>query len=151
MKDLLRLIGLIILCEGAGIIGSIFTFNSINTWYLTLEKPFFNPPSFVFGPVWTILYLLMGISLFLVWGKKKTNLQWFWAQLALNTVWSIIFFGLKNPLLAFIVLIFLWISIYQSIKSFRKINKTASYLLYPYLGWVSFAGLLNLSIVLLNK
>lgn len=151
MKDLLRLIGLIVLCEGAGIIGSIFSFNSINTWYLTLEKPFFNPPSFVFGPVWTILYLLMGISLFLVWGKKKTDLRWFFAQLALNTIWSIIFFGLKNPLLAFIVLIFLWISIYQSIKSFRKVNKTASYLLYPYLGWVSFAGTLNLSIVLLNK
>lgn len=151
MKDFLRLIGFIFLCQAAGLIGSIFTFNSVNTWYVTLEKPFFNPPSFVFGPVWTILYLLMGVSLFLVWGKKKTDLRWFWTQLALNTAWSIIFFGLKNPLLAFIIIIFLWISIIQTIRSFKKVNKTASYILYPYLFWVSFASLLNLSIVILNK
>lgn len=151
MKDLLRLVGFIFLCQAAGLIGSIFTFNSVNTWYLTLEKPFFNPPSFVFGPVWTTLYFLMGVSLFLVWGKKKTDLKWFWIQLSLNTVWSIIFFGLKNPLFAFIIIILLWISIFQTIKSFKKVNKTASYLLYPYLFWVSFASILNLSIVLLNK
>ncbi|MBP9716462.1 MAG: tryptophan-rich sensory protein [Candidatus Levybacteria bacterium] len=151
MKDLLRLVGFIFLCQAAGLIGSIFTFNSVNTWYLTLEKPFFNPPSFVFGPVWTTLYFLMGVSLFLVWGKKKTDLKWFWIQLSLNTVWSIIFFGLKNPLFAFIIIILLWISIFQTIKSFKKVNKTASYILYPYLFWVSFASILNLSIVLLNK
>lgn len=151
MKDFLRLIGFILLCQAAGIIGSIFTFNSVNTWYLTLEKPFFNPPSVVFGPVWTTLYFLMGISLFLVWGKKKTDLRWFWLQLSLNTVWSIIFFGLKNPLFAFIIIIFLWISIFQTIKSFRKVSKKASYMLYPYIAWVSFAAILNLSIVLLNK
>ncbi len=151
MKDLLRLVGFIFLCQAAGLIGSIFTINSVNTWYLTLEKPFFNPPSFVFGPVWTILYILMGVSLFLVWGKKKTDLKWFWIQLSLNTVWSIIFFGLKNPLFAFIIIILLWISIFQTIKSFKNVNKTASYLLYPYLFWVSFASILNLSIVLLNK
>ena len=151
MSDFFRLIVLILVCQGAGIIGSIFTLNSVNTWYLTLEKPFFNPPSFVFGPVWTILYLLMGVSLFLVWGKKKTDLKWFWIQLSLNTAWSIIFFGLKNPLFAFIIIILLWISILQTIRSFKKVNKTASYLLYPYLFWVSFASILNLSIVLLNK
>ncbi len=151
MKDFLRLIGFILLCQAAGIIGSIFTFDSVNTWYSTLEKPFFNPPSFVFGPVWTTLYFLMGISLFLVWGKKKTDLRWFWAQLSLNTIWSIIFFGLKNPLFSFIIIIFLWISIFQTIKSFRKVNKKASYMLYPYIAWVSFAAILNLSIVLLNK
>lgn len=151
MKEFLRLIGFILLCQAAGIIGSIFTFNSVNTWYPTLEKPFFNPPSFVFGPVWTTLYFLMGISLFLVWGKKKIDLRWFWAQLSLNTIWSIIFFGLKNPLFALIIIIFLWISIFQTIKSFKKVNKKASYLLYPYIAWVSFAAILNLSIVLLNK
>ena len=151
MSDFFRLIVLILVCQGAGIIGSIFTLNSVNTWYLTLEKPFFNPPSFVFGPVWTILYLLMGVSLFLVWGKKKTDLKWFWIQLSLNTAWSIIFFGLKNPLFAFIIIILLWISILQTIRSFKKVNKTASYLLYPYLFWLSFASILNLSIVLLNK
>lgn len=151
MRDFLRLVGFIFLCQSAGLIGSIFTFNSVNTWYLTLEKPFFNPPSFVFGPVWTFLYFLMGVSLYLVWGKKKTDLKWFWIQLVLNTTWSIIFFGLKNPLLAFIIIIFLWISIIQTIKSFKKVNKNASYLLYPYLTWVSFASILNLSIVILNK
>ncbi len=151
MRDLLRLIGFIFICQAAGLIGSIFTFNSVNTWYLTLEKPFFNPPSFVFGPVWTTLYFLMGVSLYLVWGKKKTDLKWFWIQLSLNTVWSIIFFGLKNPLFAFIIIVLLWISIFQTIKSFKKVNKNASYLLYPYLFWVSFASVLNLSIVILNK
>jgi translocator protein len=147
----LKLIAFILLCESAGLIGSIFTFNSVNTWYPAIEKPFFTPPSFVFGPVWTTLYLLMGISLFLVWGKKKTNIKWFWTQLILNTLWSIIFFGLKNPLLAFIVIVVLWHSIYQTIVSFRKVNKTAAYLLYPYLAWVSFALLLNLSIAYLNR
>ena len=151
MRDFLRLTGFIFLCQAAGLIGSIFTFNSVNTWYPTLEKPFFNPPSFIFGPVWTILYFLMGVSLFLIWGRKKTNLRWFWIQLALNTTWSIIFFGLKNPLFAFLIIILLWFSIFQTIKSFKKVNNIASYLLYPYLFWVSFASILNLSIVILNK
>lgn len=151
MNKYLKLLFSIIVCEGAGLIGSIFTFNSVNTWYVTLNKPFFNPPPWIFAPVWTILYLLMGVSLYLVWEKKKANLNWFWAQLCLNFIWSIIFFGLKNPILAFVVIVFLWISILLTIKDFGKVNKTASYLLYPYLAWVSFAGLLNLAIVILNK
>ena len=151
MNKYLRLFLSIVLCEGAGLIGSIFTINSVNTWYLTLNKPFFNPPGFIFGPVWTILYLLMGISLYLVWEKKKTNLKWIWIQLVLNTTWSIIFFGLKNPALAFIIVLLLWFSIYQTISSFKKINKASAQLLYPYLAWVSFASVLNLAIVILNK
>ncbi len=151
MNKLIRLILLVALCESAGVIGSIFTFSSINTWYVDLNKPFFNPPSWIFGPVWTTLYFLMGVSLYLVWGKKKTDLKWFWIQLVLNSIWSIVFFGLKNPALAFIIIVFLWISIFLTIKDFKKVNKTASYLLFPYLAWVGFASLLNLSIVILNK
>lgn len=151
MNKYLKLLLAISLCEGAGLIGSIFTFNSVNTWYLTLNKPLFNPPGWVFGPVWTILYLLMGISLYLVWENKKAGLRWFWIQLVFNSTWSLAFFGLKSPLLAFIIIILLWTSIFKTIMDFRKVNKNASYLLYPYLAWVSFASILNLSIVLLNK
>jgi len=139
------------LCESAGIVSSIFTFNAVATWYLTLEKPFFNPPSWIFGPVWITLYFLMGVSLFLVWGKKKSDLKWFWIQLVLNSLWSIVFFGLRSPALAFVIIILLWISIFLTIKSFMKVNKTSAYLLFPYLAWVSFATLLNLSIVVLNR
>ena len=140
----------ILICEGAGVIGTIFTIESIPTWYATLNKPFFSPPNFVFGPVWTTLYFLMGLSLYLVWKNRKIQ-KWFWIQLILNSVWSIIFFGLKNPLLGFIGIIFLWTSIVLTIKSFYKFNKTAAYLLIPYICWVSFATILNLSIVILNK
>ncbi len=151
MNKHLKLIVSIIICEAAGIVGSIFTINSVNTWYTTLNKPFFNPPSWLFGPVWTVLYLLMGISLYLVWGNKKVNLKWFWTQLILNSLWSIIFFGLKNPAIAFIEIVFLWYAIFRTIKSFEKVNKIAAYLLYPYILWVSFASVLNLAIVILNK
>jgi tryptophan-rich sensory protein len=151
VNKFLRLLLFVLLCEGAGIVGSIFTFNSVSTWYPTLAKPFFNPPAFIFAPVWTALYFLMGISLYLVYGKKKADLKWFWIQLILNISWSLVFFGLKNPLLAFVVIAFLWFSIFQTIKSFIKINKTSAYILVPYLIWVSFASLLNLSIVILNR
>lgn len=151
MSKFLKLFLAIIICEGAGLIGSIFTFNSVNTWYVTLNKPLFNPPSWIFGPVWTILYLMMGVSLYLVWGTKKVSLKWFWIQLVLNTLWSILFFGLKNPTLAFFEVILLWATIFMTIRSFWKYNKTASWLLLPYLLWVTFASVLNLSIVLLNR
>lgn len=151
MKKLLRLLFAIIICEGAGLIGSIFTFNSVNTWYVTLDKPFFNPPSWIFAPVWTILYLLMGISLYLAWNTKKISLKWFWIQLVLNSLWSILFFGLKNPTLALLGITLLWLAIIMTIKSFWRYNKTASWLLLPYLAWVTFASILNLSIVILNK
>lgn len=151
MNKIIRLILCIAVCEGAGILGSIFTFSAIPTWYVTLTKPPFSPPNYVFGPVWTTLYLLMGISLFLVWGKKKSDLTWFWVQLGLNVFWSIVFFGMKSPGLAFLVILLLWGSIFMTIKSFMKVNKSAAYLLYPYLAWVSFATILNLSIALLNR
>lgn len=144
-----KLISSVVVCLGAGVVGSVFTINSIPTWYVTLNKPVFSPPNWVFGPVWTILYILMGISLYLVWLKKKVP-NVFWFQLALNAVWSIIFFGMKNPTLAFIDIIALWVSIVLTMKAFSKTNKLAGNLLIPYLIWVSFASFLNLAIVVLN-
>ena len=133
-------------------IGSFFTSSSVGTWYVTLVKPVFNPPSWVFGPVWTVLYLLMGISLYMVWIKRVgiKAMIFFGVQLFLNALWSIIFFGLNNPLYAFIEIILLWFSIVFTIYYFYKIEKTAAYLLIPYLLWVSFAAILNFSIMILN-
>lgn len=156
MSNFAKLIAAILLCEGAGIIGSIFTIPSVTGWYTTLIKPPFNPPNWLFGPVWTILYLLMGISLYLVWLSKKSAvkkeaLQIFFAQLILNSLWSIVFFGARSLLGGLVIIIGMWVLIYLTIKKFAKINKTASYLLYPYLAWVSFASVLNLAIVFLNR
>lgn len=142
--------------ESVGILSSFFTISSIPTWYQALNKPFFNPPNWIFGPVWTILYILIGVSIFLVLEKASKNKRTFLSslflvQLVLNFFWTFIFFGLHNPLLAFIEIIFLWISILVLILKFRKYSKTASIILIPYLLWVSFAALLNLSIFLLNK
>jgi translocator protein len=137
----------------AGGLGSISTFSAIPTWYQTLNKPFFSPPNFVFGPVWTTLYILMGIALYLILiNKKRTKaaLFVFFLQLFLNILWSFIFFGFKQPLLAFIEIIFLWLAILSTLLHFYFINKKAGYLLIPYLLWVSFASMLNLSVALLN-
>ncbi|MFH1770132.1 MAG: TspO/MBR family protein [archaeon] len=149
-----KLIASIIITQLAGFIGSFFTVSSVSTWYLTLNKPFFNPPSWLFGPVWITLYLLMGISLYIVWNNKtntsKKALTFFGIQLVLNTLWSILFFGLKNPFIAFIEIMILWVFILFTIIYFRKESKTAAWLLVPYILWVSFAAILNLAIFLLN-
>ena len=144
-------------CLLAGAAGAIFTIPSIPTWYATLVKPSFSPPNYLFAPVWTILYILMGISLALIWQKGlKTRkvreaLYFFGVQLVLNAVWSPVFFGAKNTFLALIIIIFMWLFILKTITSFSKINKPAGYLLYPYITWVSFATILNFSIWILNK
>lgn len=149
-----KLIASIIICQLAGIIGSFFTVSSVSTWYTTINKPFFNPPSFVFGSVWITLYLLMGISLYLIWNNyskdMKLPLIFFGIQLGLNSLWSILFFGLQNPLFAFIEIIILWAFILLSIIGFYKKSKPAAYLLVPYILWVSFAAILNFSIFYLN-
>lgn len=148
--NLIKLIFCILITEAAGIFGSIATASSVKTWYVTdLVKSPLNPPSWVFAPVWTLLFFLMGVSLYLVWNKKN-NLFWFWVQLILNTLWSFLFFGLRSPSLAFYEIIFLWVAILITIVKFWKINKTASALLWPYLAWVSFASILNYSIMILN-
>jgi len=150
-----KLIFAILISQLAGIIGSLFTITSTNSWYTTIIKPSFNPPNWIFGPVWTLLYLLMGISLYLILTTKKSKnrkigLYLFFTQLVLNTLWSILFFGLHSPLAAFIEIILLWISLLLTIKYFYKVNKKASYLLIPYILWVTFAAILNLSIVIIN-
>lgn len=155
MKNLFRLIISIIICQSAGIIGSFFTVSSIGGWYQTLNKPVFNPPGYVFGPVWITLYLLMGISLYLVWNKKgsagiKIPLIIFFAQLFFNTIWSILFFGLESPVLALIDIKILLILIIITMFSFYKVSKPAAFLMIPYLLWVSFATVLNYYIVKLN-
>ncbi len=156
LNSFFKLITTIIISELAGIIGSVFTTSSIAGWYSTLSKPAFNPPSFIFGPVWTTLYLLMGIAAFLVWKKGldrkdvKIALGIFIGQLILNTLWSIIFFGLHSPDAAFIEIIFLWLAIVATIIAFAKISKSAAWLFAPYILWVSFAAFLNYSIWMLN-
>lgn len=136
--------------------GSLFTVSSVSTWYQTLVRPALNPPSWVFGPVWIALYFLMGIALYLVWQKGlkrkevKVAMAVFGVQLVLNSVWSIVFFGMQNPGLAFVDIILLWISILLSIILFYKISKPASYLLIPYILWVSFASYLNYAIWIIN-
>jgi len=155
--DLARLVISIVLCQSAGVIGSIFTARSVSTWYPTLRRPFFNPPSWVFGPVWITLYLLMGISLFLVWRKGVGTAQVrvaivaFAVQLILNAAWSGAFFGLRSPLAGLIVILLLWVAISVTIVLFRQISALASLILIPYIAWVSFAAILNASIYALNR
>ena len=146
----------------AGAVGAIFTSESVSTWYQTLEKPSFSPPNWLFGPVWTALYVLMGISLFLVWratstfpgnrrSRKIAAFIAFGTQLILNVLWSFLFFGLRSPQLAFAEIVILLISIAVTIVIFFKISKLAAILMMPYAGWVTFASFLNLQIWLLNS
>lgn len=140
----------------AGFIGSYFTIDAIATWYASLNKPFFNPPNWVFAPVWTLLYFLMGLSFYLVLTTKakkkikKLAVKIFLAQLILNSLWSIVFFGMKNIPLAFVEILVLLAFVFYTIKIFAKINKKAAFLLVPYFLWGSFATILNLSILILN-
>lgn len=140
----------------AGAIGSIFTFQSIPTWYATINKPFFTPPNEIFGPVWTILYVLMGTALYLIWQSKEHKSKnqayiLFFSQLVLNTIWSILFFGLQSPFLAFVEIIILLLIIILTAKSFYRISKIAGLLLVPYIAWVTFASLLNFAVWILNS
>ncbi|MFA5125974.1 MAG: TspO/MBR family protein [archaeon] len=154
----LTLIFFVIACEIIGALGSIFTIPNIPVWYASLTKPFFSPPNWLFAPAWTILFLLMGIALYLIWeskGKKvvrerKIALSWFAIQFALNVLWSFLFFGMQSAFLGFVGIVFLWLSIIITILSFYKVNKKAAYLLIPYILWVSFATVLNYSIMILN-
>lgn len=175
INNTFKLIIAIVVSELAGIIGSAFTTPSIAGWYAGLAKPALNPPAWVFGPVWTTLFALMGISAFLIWSsyakatedKKKgikIALFLFGIQLVLNTLWSIIFFGLYSPGGALIEIIFLWLAIAATILTFAKISppssstwtlegqgKLAAWLLVPYILWVTFAAYLNWSIYVLNR
>ncbi|MBI5530970.1 MAG: tryptophan-rich sensory protein [Candidatus Doudnabacteria bacterium] len=157
IKNIAMLIVWVVVAELAGGIGSIFTAPNIASWYTELVKPSFNPPSWVFGPVWTTLFLFMGIAAFLVWQKGwdrkqvKIALAVFMAQLVLNVAWSAIFFGQRNLGGAFAEIIILWLAILANIILFVKISKKAAWLLVPYILWVSFAGFLNFTIWQINS
>lgn len=153
-SKIVKFIGALLVCQLAGAIGSIATFPNINSWYADIVKPSFNPPNWIFAPVWTTLFLLMGISLYLIWisknKQKKQALNFFYIQLVLNIVWSYLFFALKSPAFAFMEIIVLWFFILLTIINFYRISKPASILLWPYLAWVSFASILNYAIWSLN-
>jgi tryptophan-rich sensory protein len=141
----------ILLTQGSGIIGSFATISSVSSWYLTITKPSFNPPSWIFGPVWTTLFFLMAISLYIIWVKGRIKLvKLFIVHLFFNILWSYLFFGLQNPGLALIEIIFLLIFIAYLAYTFYKVDKWAGILLLPYLLWGSFATFLNYSIWRLN-
>jgi benzodiazapine receptor len=150
------LIGSVVICLLAGVIGSFFTTPNIATWYASLNKPWFTPPSWVFGPVWTTLFILMGISLFLVlregWERKDVQIGTaiFGVQLLLNVLWSYLFFGLQSPLYGLIGIAALWIAILVNIIWFFRISRPAAILLVPYIIWVSIASALNYGIYVLN-
>lgn len=179
MQKMKKFIISIILCELAGAIGAIYTAPAINSWYVHLVKPLLNPPNWIFAPVWTILYFLMGVSLYLVWKndwkvvnyilvpKHRSWNQWserFWmgdwqkvntisifvVQYLLNASWSYLFFGLHSPALGFFGILALWWSILYTMVNFYRISKLSAWILAPYIIWVSFAVYLNLSIWFLN-
>jgi translocator protein len=185
MKDIFKkyalnkLIVSMFVCQMAGFVGAIFTMSKITTWYAAIKKPSFTPPGWVIGLVWTILFFLMGISLYLAWennfkcrvsDKDKKIKGWnrfseklwigtwreenailiFALQLFLNILWSVLFFGLQSPGLAFFELIMLWWAILYTIANFYRISKLAAYLLIPYIFWVSFAGFLNFIVWRMN-
>jgi tryptophan-rich sensory protein len=152
---LLGVIVSVLIAQMAGIIGSFFTFSSIQSWYVFLEKPFFAPPNWLFAPAWITLYTLMGIAAFLVWQKRgepgvKKALWLYGVQLVLNALWSVIFFGLQNPFLAFLLILALWLLIVLVTVKFWEIRKVAGILFVPYIAWVSFAAILNFAIWRLN-
>lgn len=157
MKRAAGIVVAVAACELAGIIGSVFTTPSIPGWYAGIAKPSFNPPNWIFGPVWTLLYALMGLAAYLVYEKGfkrpevKKALAVFAAQLLLNALWSIVFFGAHMILGAAVVIVLLWAMILAAIFLFRKISKAAAYLLVPYILWVSFATVLNVSFYVLNR
>ena len=154
MNKYLKLFVSLLLPQIAGGLGAFFTLTSVQSWYLTLNKPSWNPPSWLFGPVWTTLYVLMGIACFLIWKsehpRKKQVLTLYFLQLFLNSLWSPAFFGAQNPMLGILVIVPMWASILACIIFFRKINTWAAVLMIPYLLWVSFATVLNATIWYLN-
>jgi tryptophan-rich sensory protein len=158
MNKISKILVVVVTCLVVGYFSGMVTRSAIITWYPTLVKPIFNPPNWIFAPVWSMLFVMMGVAAGLVWSKiesekeiVKIALIFFAIQLALNALWSFLFFGLKNPMLAGLEIIILWLMIFETYTKFAKINKIAGYLFIPYLLWVSFAAVLNGSIWWLNR
>ena len=158
MQKFVRIGVVLSTCLLVGYLSGMVTRDSITTWYPTLVKPSFNPPNWIFAPVWTILYIMMGVAGGMVWNRLEQDTEnvkkaftFFIIQLALNAAWSVIFFYFHNPFLALIEIILFWLLIFETYTQFKKIDKTAGLLLIPYLAWVSFATVLNASIWWLNR
>lgn len=158
MNKITRILSVVVTCLVIGYFSGIVTRSAIADWYPTLIKPSFNPPNWIFAPVWSMVYVMMGVAAGLVWDRMeqesevvKKALLFFAIQLGLNALWSYLFFGLRNPMLAGLEIIVLWLMIYETYVQFAKINKIAGYLFIPYLAWVSFAAVLNASIWWLNR
>lgn len=152
----LVLVGFIAVTLAAAGIGGAATSASVNTWYPTLAKPDWNPPDWVFGPVWSTLYLLMSIAAWRVWRHaenpgRRSALGWYFTQLVLNALWSCLFFGLRNPGLAFAEVLVFWASLVVVLAKFARIDRPAAVLWVPYLAWVSFAAVLNGAIWWLSR
>jgi translocator protein len=148
-----RLVASVLVCEAAGGVGSIFTISAIPSWYATLQKPWFTPPNWVFAPVWLALYFLMGVTLYLLWGRRAQGgsaLMAFAVQLALNVGWSVVFFGAHELLYGFVVIAALWLAILATMSLSYRVSRSAALLLVPYISWVTIASALNYYAWLLN-
>ena len=157
MKNPLKLVISIAIPNAVGVLPGLVTASEVGDWYLTLAKPSWTPPGWVFGPVWTILYTMMGVAAYLVWSDSaqksdvRKGLIWFDIQLALNFLWSLVFFGLKSPVFAFIVIVALWVAIVVTMGIFWELKKKLAVLLMvPYILWVTFAAGLNAQIWFMN-
>lgn len=156
IPSILKMVAAILFCLVIGSLGSLVTITGPGSWYATLMKPFFTPPSWVFAPVWITLFVLMGIALFLIWesGTERREVQValgvFGLQFFLNVIWSFLFFGLQSPLMGFADILILWVMIAATIVLFYRIRKSAAYLLIPYIAWVTIATALNGAIYFMN-
>lgn len=151
--DIKKLLVSLAIPQLAGFLGALFTTPAIPAWYAGLNKPWFVPPNWLFAPAWTTLFLLMGLAFYLVWDRGvdfKAARNVFGIQLGLNILWSVMFFGLRSPLLGFLEIMVLWAAIALNILVFYRIDRRAGYLLVPYIAWVTFAAALNLWVFLLN-
>ncbi|KGO91479.1 TspO/MBR family protein [Flavobacterium subsaxonicum] len=158
MSKTYKILVMVVTCLAVGYLASQFTQENVTTWYTTIKKPSFTPPNWAFPVAWTTLYVFMGVAAGLVWDRLdvmhdtvKKGLTFFAIQLALNGLWSYLFFGLKNPLLGLIEIVLLWLMIYETYAQFTKVSKIAGYLFIPYIAWVSYALVLNGTIWWLNK
>ncbi|MEO6964574.1 MAG: TspO/MBR family protein [Acidobacteriaceae bacterium] len=154
--QLWQLVGWIVLSTAVGGFSGLLTRAGVHTWYQTLQKPSFNPPDWIFAPVWTTLYILMGIAAWLVWKQPDSQLRtyglvWFLIQLGLNFFWSLIFFRWRAIAFALGEISFLWLAILATMVLFWEVRPLAGWLMLPYLAWVSFATALNLAFFRLNR
>ncbi|MFP4229212.1 MAG: TspO/MBR family protein [Salinivenus sp.] len=156
LRLVLIALGFVVVCEAVGLVAAWATQLSVTTWYPTLDKPGFTPPNWLFAPVWTILYAMMGLAAFLLWrtdgsdGRRRAALGWFVVQLALNAGWSFAFFGARSPAGGLVVIVALWGALAWTTDRFFRLRAAAGWLLVPYLLWVTYAAALNAGIWLLN-